>query len=82
MLGLSLGKLLELAVIVLIVWYGFKYAGRIEAVRKARQHARESAPPPSRPTKAEDLVPCAACGSYVMARGMTACGRADCPWGR
>jgi len=82
MLGLSLGKLLELAAIVLIVWYGFKYAGRIEAVRKARRAARESPPPSRPPTQAEDLVPCAACGSYVTAHGMTACGRPDCPWGR
>jgi hypothetical protein len=81
MLGLSFGKLLELAALILIVWYGFKFASRVEAVRNVRRRERESAPRPAAPPiQAEDLVRCAACGSYVAARGAAACARADCPW--
>ena len=52
-MGLSLGKLLVLGVIVLAVWYGFKYRSRIEAVRAALQRerdARRQRPPAPGPT--------------------------------
>lgn len=84
-MGLSLGKLLVLGVIVLAVWYGFKYRSRIEAVRAALQRerdARRQRPPAPGPTIAvEDLVKCGRCGAYVAARATSSCGRADCPWG-
>jgi hypothetical protein len=87
MLGLSLGKLLVLAIIVLVVWYGFKYVHRVEAVRRAvlrEMDARRGRARPARSATlaAEDLVKCEACGAYVAARGTTPCSRADCPWGR
>jgi uncharacterized protein len=81
----SLGKLLVLAVILAVVWYGWKYVQRVEQVRRAlkeeieRRRAGNSAPP-SRP--AEDLVKCSVCGTYVPSHGAHACGRADCPWPR
>ena len=85
MFGLSLGKLLVLGVIVLAVWYGFKYRSRLEAVRAALQRerdARRERPRAAGPTiAAEDLVKCRSCGAYVAARGTSSCGRADCPWG-
>jgi TRAP-type C4-dicarboxylate transport system permease small subunit len=34
MFGMSIGKLLVLAALILVVWYGFKYAARVEAVRQ------------------------------------------------
>ena len=44
MFGMSLGKLLMLAFLILVVWYGFKYAARIEAVRQSmRAEARRRA---------------------------------------
>lgn len=85
MLGLSLSKLILLALIVAIVWYGFKYMRRIEAVRRAvrdeflRRQGAARRPPP---VEAEDLVKCAACGAYVASRSATACDRPDCPWRR
>jgi hypothetical protein len=79
MLGLSLGKLLELAVIILIVWYGFKFASRVGAVRTARRREGTPPRPPASAIQAEDLVRCAPCGSYVAAQGAAACARADCP---
>jgi len=85
MLGLSFGKLILLGVIIVVVWSAFKYAQRIEAVRRAvrREMAarrERQARGPSVP--AEDLVKCKSCGAYVAARSTAACGRADCPWGR
>jgi hypothetical protein len=44
MFGMSLGKLLMLAFLILVVWYGFKYAARIEAIRQSlRAEARRRA---------------------------------------
>ncbi|HEY1503341.1 MAG TPA: hypothetical protein VGF92_03525 [Stellaceae bacterium] len=91
MFGLSFTKLLLLAVLVLIVWYGFKYAARIEAVKQALRaealRRREAAavgrggdiPRSARPV--EDLVKCQRCGSFVAARGAANCGKPQCPWG-
>jgi hypothetical protein len=83
MFGFSFSKLLLLVLLVVIVWTAFKYAKRVEAIRRVlreemqrRQGARRPPPLP-----AEDLVRCAPCGAYVAVRSATACGRADCPWG-
>jgi len=85
MFGLSLTKLLLLAVLVLIVWYGFKYAARVEAVRQAlraealRHRPRGDRRPAARPV--EDLVKCQRCGAFVAAQGAANCGKPQCPWG-
>jgi uncharacterized protein len=84
MLGLSLGKLLVLVVLINVVWYGFKYAARIEAIRRdvrsevaRRQAARRGGS--ARPV--EDLVKCPQCGAFVAAEGAKNCGKPNCPWG-
>lgn len=96
MLGLSFGKLLLLAVIIAVVWYGLKYLSRAEAVRRAQRQGDQRQADPRQgnqrrrgmgttgaPLRAvEDLIKCARCGAYVAARGASACGRPDCPWGR
>jgi uncharacterized protein len=90
MFGLSLTKLLTLAILILIVWYGFKYAARVEAVKQAiraeAQRRRQGGGdmrggmrPTARPV--EDLVKCQRCGSYVAAVGAANCGKPQCPWG-
>jgi uncharacterized protein len=90
MFGMSLGKLLVLAILILIVWYGFKYAARVEAVRQAvraealRRRAGNGASgrgpgAPARPV--EDLVKCPQCGAFVAAQGTANCGKPRCPWG-
>lgn len=84
MLGLSLGKFLLLVALIALVWYGFRYVNRVEAIRRALREElkRRHVPPKSTRIDAEDLVKCAQCASYVAARSAAACGRADCPWGR
>jgi uncharacterized protein len=93
MFGMSFGKLLLLAILILIVWYGFKYAARVEAVKQnlraeALRHrqggnggsggARERTPA-ARPV--EDLVKCQRCGAFVSSVGTANCGKPQCPWG-
>ena len=86
MLGLSLGKLVLLAVLIAAAWYGFKYRARIESIRRdvraevARRQAASGARPP--PRAVEDLVKCPACGAFVAAKGATNCGKPECPWGK
>lgn len=85
MFGLGFPKLVLLAIIVVVVWYGYRYIQRIEAVRRALRDEllrRQQTARPSRPVEAEDLVKCATCGSYVPSHHATACGRPDCPWRR
>ena len=85
MFGLSLSKLILLALIVAIVWYGYRYMQRIEAVRRALRDEllrRQGAARQSPPAEAEDLVKCATCGAYVPSHHASACGRPDCPWRR
>jgi hypothetical protein len=94
MFGLSITKLLTLAILILVVWYGFKYAARLEAVKQAlraearRRQAggvgsggdtRSGMRATARPV--EDLVKCQRCGSYVAASGAANCGKPQCPWG-
>ena len=90
MFGMSFGKLLLLAILILIVWYGFKYAARIEGVKQSlraealrRRQAgggdvRGDRTPAARPV--EDLVKCPRCGSFVASVGAANCGKAACPW--
>ncbi|MBV9523797.1 MAG: hypothetical protein JO010_13445 [Alphaproteobacteria bacterium] len=84
MLGIGFSKLIVLIALILLVWYGFKYARRIEEIRQMLRRAREAAETRARggPAKieAEDMVKCRSCGAYVAARGATRCGRGDCPW--
>ena len=89
MFGLSLTKILFTVVAVLAVWYGYRWMARVQARRRAeldehmRREMRQAKQGPGRSggtTKAEDLVFCEPCESYVRARGARSCGRPDCPY--
>ena len=82
MFAISLGKFLVLALLVGIVWLGFRYKSRVEEIRRTvREELRKrEAPASRRRVEAEDLVKCAQCGAYVSARSPKSCGRPDCPW--
>ena len=82
MFGFSFTKLLVLAAIIAAVWYGFKWVGRVEelrkeALRRAEAGAREQK---MRSTPSEDMVRCPSCGTYVAPRAARSCGRSDCPY--
>ena len=81
MLGFGFSKLLVLAAIVLAVWYGFKFVGRLDKRRKEEAaEARRMAASGASPKEAGDMVKCRVCGAYVLARGAMDCGRPDCPY--
>jgi hypothetical protein len=90
MFGLGFSKVLFTIFAVLVVWYGYRWYGRVQARRRAEldEHMRRdvrgaAAGGPRRATgadKVEDLVPCGTCGAYVPVRGARACGRAGCPY--
>ena len=93
MFGMSFGKLLLLAILILIVWYGFKYAARVEAMKQTlRAEARRRrhvggggggdmrGDMRSTARSVEDLVKCQRCGSFVASVGAANCGKPQCPW--
>ena len=91
MFGFSLQKLLVLAAVIALVWYGFKFVGRLQDQRRAegglgarapRRPKRRGGASTAEPTvqDAEDIVACPVCQAYVQARGMTRCDRSDCPY--
>ena len=84
MFAFSFAKLVLLGLIVAVLWLGFRYKSRVDAIRRIlREELERRRPPTAAPTKeAEDLVKCSRCGAYVAARSASACGRPDCPWGR
>ena len=86
MFGLSLGKILLLALILVVLWYGVKLVTRAgearETVRRAKQASAAQRGGAKTAVITEDLVKCQSCGAFVPARNATACGRGDCPWKR
>ncbi|MDR3517966.1 MAG: hypothetical protein P4M00_19365 [Azospirillaceae bacterium] len=80
-------KFLVLILILMVVWYGYQWVVRVDAVRRSRafnrarteQHRAEAA---AMARGAEDMVRCVACGVFVPARGASGCGRSDCPYRR
>jgi uncharacterized protein len=81
-------KLLLLAFILLVAWYGVRFVTRVGQMRQAMRRATEQAAmnaqargQGARPAiAAEDLVKCRTCGAFVPAKSATSCGRADCPY--
>lgn len=82
MFGFSIQKLIFTVAIILIVWYGFKFLGRIDKQRKARLKAerRQTAAKPQPKDNTEDMTACPTCGTYVSLADARSCGRDDCPY--
>ena len=95
MFGFSIQKLLFTVAVIMAVWYGFKWLGRMKIKRdrdraRLRRDARGGGAARSRtespgnsdgdPDGAEDMVECSACGAFVAGKGARSCGRADCPY--
>jgi hypothetical protein len=83
MLGLSIGKVLLLAVLALVVWMFFRYRARVRIIREAfrqMQRQAEQAAQQQQQTRREpvSLKACPVCGSYVSTDAAP-CGRPDCP---
>ncbi len=79
MLGFSLTKFIVLAAIIALVWYGFKWVGRVNRQRSGGEL------PPEDGGKAvtedvEDMAKCEVCGTFVPTSGAGDCGRDSCPY--
>ncbi len=94
MLGFTIQKLLFTVAVVLAVWYGYKWVGRMKQIRdkEAKDRLRRDAvdgnggggasggAPGDIHADAEEMVECAVCGAFVAVRGAKSCGRDDCPY--
>jgi hypothetical protein len=85
MFGFSLTKILFTVAAIAVIWYGFKWVGRMQdqreraADRRAKSaRAKDSSDAPA--DAIEDMVACATCGDFVPAKGARACGRDNCPY--
>lgn len=87
MFGLSFAKVLLLAIVISVVWFGYRWFQRWEkeqaarnaaAAPRARDQARGGGD--ARQLGAEDMVACTVCGAYVAPRSATSCGKANCPY--
>lgn len=86
---MSFSKLILLAFVISVVWFGWSWVRRVEAVGRARREgvrapdaAAGNGPAPRAGRGAQDMVKCAECGAYVVPDSATPCGRAGCPYGR
>lgn len=79
MLGFSLAKLLVLAGLIAIVWYGFKLAGRKSRPRVDGPD-RDGDGAPRDAASIEDMTSCRVCGVFVPAAAARDCGREGCPY--
>ena len=71
------GKILVLAVIIAVVWYGFKFVGRLQA---KRQEELKNAGREGNSKDAGDMVKCPQCAAFVVAGGNANCGKSECPY--
>ena len=72
----SLSKILVLAAIIALVWYGFKSANRASRIRAGQKIDEGSGDRP----EIEDMAKCAVCDTFVPASGAANCGRETCPY--
>ena len=88
MFGFSLTKILFTVAVVIIVWQGYKWLGRMQTRRDAiaretgRGRGRGGRAAAASPSSAEveEMVECTICGAFVPARGAVSCGRGECPY--
>ena len=72
----SLNKLLVLALLVAVAWYGLRWFQNYQKLAEARAAEAERR---RRTLPAEDLTKCRACGTYVAVGASDPCRRPDCP---
>ena len=71
------GKILVVAVIITVVWYGFKFFGRLQA---NRQEELKDAGREDNSKDAGEMVKCPQCDAFVVAGGAAKCSKSECPY--
>lgn len=85
MLGFSVTKILFTAAVIIAGWYGFKWVGRMQRVRDAALKGKRGgagsggsgAGGSASAPEAQDMLPCPACGVFVVAGAPHTCGGDD-----
>lgn len=82
MFGLTLSKLVLIAVVIFVIWYGFRLMNRMgqAGAERARERLKEAVRTP--PDSVADMQRCPACGDFVVPNLASACGKDLCPYGR
>ena len=83
MFGFSLTKLLFTVAVIVIIWYGFKWLGRVQDMREKEAKDRLKGGGQARPADAGDaetMIKCPTCGTYLSAASPRSCGKPDCPY--
>jgi hypothetical protein len=75
---ISFPKLIEIALVILAVWFAVRWLNRPPVTRRARPASPPPGPQAARRVEAEDLVACPACGAYVS-ESARSCGKPACP---
>ena len=71
----SLPKILFTIVVIVAVWYGFKWLNRRQLVKRNQtKRGRLGGAGGGKTTAGEDLVQCSDCGAYVAEGGRHNCG--------
>lgn len=78
MFGFSLFKIIFTIAIVVAVWQGFKYLGRLQERRDNRTDLHDKKGDKS-PPGVEDMEQCPVCSAYTP-RGSKSCGKEKCPY--
>ena len=82
MFGFSLFKLFILVVVLAVIWYGFKFLGRLEKYRKVKLVASKTSENENlaQNMDAGDMIRCPICGIYVAVDNSMDCGQRNCPY--
>ena len=82
MFGFSLFKLFVLVVILTVIWYGFKYLGRLEKYRKIKSLEKKNNKVEglAQNVDAGDMIRCPNCAIYVCVDNLLDCGQRNCPY--
>lgn len=83
MFGFSLAKLLFTVAIIVLIWYGFKWLGRVQEMQERRDKERlraQSRAGGAADSDAETMIKCPTCGTYLSASAPKSCGKPDCPY--
>ncbi len=81
MFGLSITKILFTALVVFLVWHGFKWYARLQEDRIEKKASGGKVKSGGKAAiDAEEMVKCAVCGTFVASNGAVSCGKDDCPY--
>jgi len=76
----SFPKLSLLIFVLALVWFGFRWIGRQQSVRKAEGGRQKTRSRGRQPADAVDMVQCKVCDAFVPGTKASPCERAGCPY--